>query len=76
MPRSFLTRLPAAGFACLLFLVASSPLPGDTKAKPDSFAAVVEAHFSLQRLTQQYAAAFEALGGELRRDSSISSAVV
>ena len=30
--------------------------------------AVVEAHFSLQRLTQQYVAAFEALGGELRRD--------
>ena len=38
--------------------------------------AVVEAHFSLQRLTQQYAAAFEALGGELRRDSSIPNAVV
>jgi glycosyltransferase involved in cell wall biosynthesis len=31
--------------------------------------AVVEAHFSLQRLTQQYVAAFEALGGELRKDS-------
>ena len=38
--------------------------------------AVVEAHFSLQRLTQQYAVAFEALGGDLRRDNSIPSTIV
>jgi hypothetical protein len=45
MPRSFWTKLPAAGSVCVLVLLASSPLLGDTKAKTDSFAAVVETHF-------------------------------
>jgi glycosyltransferase involved in cell wall biosynthesis len=38
--------------------------------------AVVEAHFSLERLAQQYAVLFGALSGELQKDSSIPSAIV
>jgi glycosyltransferase involved in cell wall biosynthesis len=38
--------------------------------------AVVEAHFSLERLAQQYAVLFGALGGELQRDSSVPSAII
>jgi glycosyltransferase involved in cell wall biosynthesis len=37
--------------------------------------AVVEAHFSLHRLAQQYAVVFESLGGELQRDNSVPSAI-
>jgi glycosyltransferase involved in cell wall biosynthesis len=38
--------------------------------------AVAEAHFSLHRLAQQYAAVFESLGGALQRDGSIPSAII
>lgn len=40
-----LAKLPPACLACLLVLLAGSPLKGDTKTKPESFASVIEARF-------------------------------